>query len=779
MSNEVKKCLHCSTEFSGESSFCCRGCETAYKIIQDFGLKKFYDFRKSETNHLETKNINSELIDFTQFAKKINDKEWEIELSIRGIKCGSCVWLIEKALQKYSNVKNSRVNFSTAKLYINWQGDISEINNFCQIINQMGYATSPYEHKKIYDEIESEKNSLLKKLIISGFAIVAVMMFSDGLWEDSRKNIGSATHDFLHWILILIGVPAIIYSGSYFFSSAIKSIKSRAINMDVPIASSILVILLLSFYQAIIGDENFYLDSAIMLIFSLLVGRYLELQARCKAKASALEMVDLLTGFATKLNEDGSKKVISSKDLQEGDLVVISAGEKIPSDGVVSEGESEVDSSVITGETLPKPIKIGQAVYAGMINLASPIKIIITKKINDSQVAKILNLLESAEKSKTGYSLLAEKATKFYIPLVYGSAFFTIILWYFFLGATFEKALICAASVLIITCPCALGLAIPVVNILAFGKLFKNGIMLKNGEIIEKAPLCNKIIFDKTGTLTEGNFKISNLSDFSEEELKIAASLAVRSKHMLSRAISESYNGSLYDFQVTEQQGQGLFAYFNNQEIKLGKPIWCGYNYNFENEKYSNIIALKIGDLTKIFRLEDKLREDAPQIIKYLKKQGLEVMILSGDIKSNVENIANKLAIEKYFYEKLPEEKYNYIKSLKAENHKIIMVGDGLNDAPSIALADVSISPGSAVDITQNYADIIFKGALLNPVLQFVTTSKTARNLIKQNIYLSFIYNFLAIPYAISGFMTPLWAAVAMSLSSLIVILNSLRLSRS
>ncbi|MDX1950393.1 MAG: heavy metal translocating P-type ATPase metal-binding domain-containing protein, partial [Rickettsiales bacterium] len=537
MGNNAKRCLHCSTEFSSESDFCCRGCESAYKIIQDFGLKKFYDYRKSETSNLETANINSEIIDFTQFAKKIPDNSFEIELSVKGIKCGSCVWLIEKALEKQPSVKNSRVNFTTAKLYINWQGDISEINNLCGIVAQMGYGITPYDHKKIYDEIEFEKNSLLKKLIVSGFAIVAVMMFSDGLWEDSRKNIGSATHDFLHWILILIGFPAIIYSGSYFFSSAVKSLKSKALNMDVPIASSILVILLLSFYQAIIGDENFYLDSAIMLIFSLLTGRYLELQARYKAKASALEMVDLLTGFATKINDDGTKKIISSKDLKEGDIVIISVGEKIPSDGIITEGNSEFDTSLITGETLPKTLKIGQAVYAGMINLATPIKIIITKEIANSQVAKILNLLENAEKSKTGYSLLAEKATKLYIPLVYGSALFTIILWYFFLGASFEKSIIYAASVLIITCPCALGLAIPVVNVLAFGKLFKNSLMLKNGEIIEKIPLCDKIIFDKTGTLTEGNFKISNLSDFTEEELKIATSLAIKSSHMLSKAI--------------------------------------------------------------------------------------------------------------------------------------------------------------------------------------------------------------------------------------------------
>ncbi|MDX1949556.1 MAG: HAD-IC family P-type ATPase, partial [Rickettsiales bacterium] len=286
----------------------------------------------------------------------------------------------------------------------------------------------------------------------------------------------------------------------------------------------------------------------------------------------------------------------------------------------------------------------------------------------------------------------------------------------------------------------------------------------------------DKIIFDKTGTLTEGNFKISNLSDFTEEELKIATSLAIKSSHMLSKAIAESYSGQIYNLEVKEYQGQGLEAYFNNTQIRLGKPSWCSVENN-SSENFANLIALKISDNIKIFKLEDRLRVDAKQTIDSIKRLGLEPIILSGDIKQNVENIANQLGVTEYFYEKLPEEKYSFVKSLKEKNHKIIMVGDGLNDAPSIAFADVSISPGNAVDITQNYADIIFKGAKLKPVLDVILISKRARNLIKQNIYLSFFYNILAIPYAISGFMTPLWAAIAMSLSSLVVILNSLRLS--
>ncbi len=772
----MTSCVHCGNEFSFEGNFCCRGCETSYNLIKSLGLTKFYDYRKNLTSDtIKQAHVDAGEFDFSNFVTEENGI-YSLELLTGGVSCSSCIWLIENALSKNPEVTYARLNLTTKKLKFSWKGNKELGNKFCAQIMQIGYTLKPFDASNLSKEFESEQKEILKKIVISGFALIAVMMFADGLWVESREQIGAATHDMLHWLLILIGVPATIYSGSFFFTSAIKSLRAGHANMDVPIASSLLVIVLLSFYQTFIGAEHIYLDSAIMLTFSLLVGRYFDHKARMLAKSSALEMTEMLSGFATVITSQGNK-IISAKELKQGDIVLVATGEKIPADATITRGDAEFDTSIITGETLPKKYAIGDHIFAGSVNLGQNVEVIITKESQNSEAAKILELLDSAERSKSGYSLLAEKATRLYIPLVYGAASITFILWYFIFSKGAETAIINAAAVLVVTCPCALGLAIPVVNIIAFAKMYRNNLLLKKGETLENLAKIQVAVFDKTGTLTEGNFTIKNLTEFSDEELKLAASIAIKSKHPISQTIANAYQKPLYNnIEVEEHKGNGLKANHHGKAVMLGKPEWCGENYSGDME--GNIICFKTDSYKKFFILEDRLRSDAVEIIKKLKALNIRTIILSGDIEKNVFAIAKKVGADEYYSALLPEQKYDFISNLKKSGQKVLMIGDGLNDAPSIALADVSISPSNALGITQNSADIIFKGAKLKPVFDAIMLGRKSVMLIKQNIYLSFLYNFIAIPYAMAGFLTPVWAAVSMSISSIVVIINSLRLER-
>ena len=772
----MNACTHCGNETSECSKFCCKGCEFAYSVINNLGLDKFYEFRKNfgifKTNKAK-ENMSDH--DFSAYIKTLDSGEKELQFTVGGITCSSCVWLIESALAKQKNITGARVTLSTKKLVIRWNGDAQQGNDYAKLVMQMGYELAPYDSQEISKKDESESKNLLIKIALAGFALGGIMTVSDGLYLYNRELIGPATQDMLHLLVMLLAMPVIIYSGSFFFASAINSIKHHRTNMDVPIAFSILVIAILSIYQTFTGAEHIYFDSAVMLIFTLLIGRYLEFKARAKARLSTKSITDILSGYVNLVTEHGLK-IIPAKDLKEGMIIQVNMGEKIAADGVIIKGSSEFDTSLITGETLPKQITTNEEVMAGMMNLGSVVEIKISRPSANSALSQILNLLERTEKNNSKLNTLAEKATRAYVPVVYGTSAITFVMWLLLFNSTLETAVINACAVLIITCPCALGLAVPVVNVVSFGKMLRRGLILKNGETLERLDDIDTAVFDKTGTLTTGHLQILNANEFSDEELKLAATLASKSSHPSSRSIAKLYKGKLIEgLDIKEFAGLGLETQFEGNNIKLGKPNWIGANLD-NNSKSS--VAFAIGNKIKNFILEDGLRKDAKDVIKKINKLGINTVILSGDVDSQVKKVAEELGIATFESKLLPQEKYDYINKLKASGKKILMVGDGLNDAPSIKLADVSISPGSAVSLTQNSADIIFSGESLMPVLDAIKIARKSITLIKQNIYLSFLYNFVAIPFAMAGYITPIIASVAMSASSIIVVLNSLRLER-
>jgi Cu2+-exporting ATPase len=772
----LSKCIHCGNDAPLGHDFCCNGCEFAYSIINNLGLEKFYDLRKN-LGIFKINKIKEHLAkcDFSSYVLVHENDEKELQLTIDGISCSSCIWLIENALLKQKNIVSARVNLSAKKLLIRWKGAKEVGNDYANLVSQMGFDLAPYDSQEIARKDDLHGKELLTKITLSGFALGAIMMFYDGLYLFNREIIGNATTDFLHYFIMLVSMPVIIYSGSFFFDSAIKSIKFKRLNMDVPIAFSIIVIALLSVYQTISKSEHIYFDSALMLIFTLLIGRYLEFKAKAKARRSTKSITDILNGYANLITENGIK-IIPAKDVKEGMIIQINMGEKIPVDGILIKGNSEFDNSIITGETLPRQYFEGAEVLAGMLNLGNVVQIKVLKASNNSALAQILNLLENTERNSSKLSTIAEKATSAYVPVVYTAAIATFILWYLFFNSSLETAIINFCAVLIITCPCALGLAVPVVNVLSFGKMLRKNLILKNGETLEKLNDIDTIVFDKTGTLTTGNLTVINSEDFTQDELVLAATLASKSSHPAAKAITKLYNNGLVDgLDVKEIAGLGLELRIGENIVRLGRPSWVGANVTGDSK---TSMSLSSGGRIKNFILEDEVRSDAKQLIDKINQAGINTIILSGDCEFQVKKVADELGVVNYKSKLLPQEKYDYINNLKSSGHKILMVGDGLNDAPSLKLADVSISPGNAVSLAQNSADIIFSGEKLAPVYDAIKIANKSINLIKQNIYLSFLYNFVAIPFAMAGYITPIIASIAMSASSIIVVLNSLRLER-
>ena len=710
--------------------------------------------------------------DFSGFAETGKDEgTYTLHIMVDGMRCAACAWRIESELNAQSDVK-ARVNLSTNRLVINWRGAKERCNELIAKASNLGFTLTPFDPEIEKSIEQSEEKFLLKCIVISGFASSTIMMFSLALWFSTKEEMGEATRDLMHWASALFALPAIAYAGQPYFASAWNALKNMRTNMDVPISLAVILAAAMSLFETIRHGEFVYFDSSTMLLFFLLIGRYLDKKARGKAKAAAQDLLAMMQGIAT-IREGEKLRNLPIRDILPNMQLVVATGEKIAADGIVSNGNSEVDTSLITGETIPVPVQIGSKLFAGMINISAPIELKVSAASDKSLLADIVRLMENAEQGQAKYVRLADKVAGYYTPVVHILAAAAFIGW-LSTGMAWQAALMIATTVLIITCPCALGLAVPVVQVVASSRLFKNGMLLKSGDALERLATIDTIIFDKTGTLTLGRPKLSG-NDYSLQSFQLAASLAAHSKHPLSKAINSSWNGDLLQLEVTEEVGKGLSAIYQGKNVKLGKRDWCG-DINAPKDD-SMELWLNIEEQKTRFIFNDEIRSDAVQIIANLKKK-FRIILLSGDRTQVVSTVAKELGIDEYFASLTPIDKTNKIDEINKTGAKILMVGDGLNDAPALASALVSMSPSSAIDITQNAADIVFQGEKLSPVADAIDIANQSVILVKQNFILSFLYNVIAVPMAIMGLVTPLVAAIAMSSSSIIVIANALRLNR-
>lgn len=711
---------------------------------------------------------------FENLVHKNVDGHQELFILIGGVHCAGCIQKIESTLAKEQDIQKARLNFSTRRLSIGWKGDKARANVFVDLIENLGYSVKPYDPKTERDDTEKQDRFLLLCLGVAGFAMGNIMLLSMGLWISTGETMGHATREFLHLIAAVIGVPAVMFSGRPFFRSAAKALRHGHTNMDVPISLALILATSMSFWETFNGGEHVYFDSAVMLVFFLLIGRYLDFKARKNARSTATDLVSTLSGFAV-VFEGGKAKRIPIRDLRENMIVQVAAGASFPVDGILFEGATSVDTSLVTGETVPREICKDDKIYAGTLNISQSVKIRVEKAAEDSMLADVVRLMEKAEQSQASYVRLADRAAKLYTPIVHTLALGAFLGWLFLCGVDWQEALLIAVTVLIITCPCALGLAVPVTQVLATGRLMKNGILLKSGDALERLSKIDLVVFDKTGTLTLG--KPILFGEYDDHVLQKAASLASHSAHPLSKSILQSFNGELLDIKnVQELAGKGLQAELERKVIKLGSRNWCGGSINSNKEDFMELWFREEGQEPIRFTLKDQLREDSSNLVQALKDSGLKTILLSGDIQNVVQQVASKISINEMYSEKTPPEKYQILESYRNKSHCILMVGDGLNDAPAMAYADVSMAPGTAIDMAQNAADIIFMGDKIMPVFETYQTARLSQKLVKQNFALAILYNICVIPIALAGLVTPMIAAIAMSGSSLIVIANSFRI---
>lgn len=721
---------------------------------------------ENTTNH-------SQLASFVGFVQQAAEGGYTISFHVKGMHCASCIQLIENALNAEDGVTAARVNMSTERLTVAWQGERERVDALAAVVIKLGYKLSPCDMGVQANAANDEQKWLLRCIAVAGFAAGNMMLISVGLWSTNSDTMGMATRDLFHWLSALIAFPTIFYSGRPFFLSAWSVLKERHTNMDVPISLAVILAAAMSLFETVNHGAHVYFDSAVMLLFFLLIGRYLDVRARGKARESAQQLLSMLSGTATVITSCGHQKTIPIRDVREGMTALVAVGMKIPSDGVVSEGESELDMSLITGETLPQHVKKGDKVFGGTINMSAPLQVSISKASEQSLLSDIVKLMEQAEQGQARYVRLADKAARLYTPLVHSLALLTFIGW-LAMGQAWQVALLHAVTVLIITCPCALGLAVPVVQVLASGLLMKQGVLLKSGDALERLATITTVIFDKTGTLTLGALTLQK-GDYSKQDMDYAASLASHSTHPLSRALSAAYDGKMMAVEkVKELPGKGLQGVIKDKKVKLGSRTWCGDAKHDEHSAPE--LWLSVEDQTPVcFSFNDQLREDAPEVVAELQKAAIDIMLLSGDRAPAVESIARQAGISDYRSSLSPVQKCDAIKTLGDEK-RVLMVGDGLNDAPALAVAQVSMSPSSAIDITQNTADIVFQGQSLRPVYKAWQVACESSHLVRQNFLLAVLYNIIAIPLAVMGYVTPLIAAIAMSGSSLLVIGNSFRL---
>ena len=706
---------------------------------------------------------------------------------VEGLHCPKCIREIEGKLGTNDNIKSARVNLSTQRLAVQWQDNIEESlersEEIIEALDGIGFKAFPFKTTNAQKEGDKVGNALLKAMAVAGFAAANVMLLSVAVWDGSEMN--ESTRSLMHWVSAMIVLPAAAYSGMPFYKSAWNALKARRLNMDVPISLAVILTCAMSLFQTYLQADETYYDAVVMLLFFLLIGRYLDQKMRNHARSVAHNLMSYKVSKATLIHDDGTSEDIASEMLVPGQIIQVIPGGRIPADGSVISGMSDIDTSLVTGETVPIKAEKGIDVFAGTININGTLNIKISSTTGNTLLDEIIELMETAEQGRAKYVRLADRAASIYAPLVHFLSAATFLGWFLFSSVGWEQSLINAIAVLIITCPCALGLAVPVVQVVASSKLFKSGILVKTADGLERLAEVDTVIFDKTGTLTLGQPELANgdHKDITPINLELAAKLAKTSSHPLCRALIVACHDRdiptiATSSELHEEPGMGLKAIIDGVEVRLGNRDWCNIPADYmENNRYSELWLMITGEPPVLFCFKDRMRRDALDVVRWFQENNKDVILLSGDRKDVVIEAANELGIIDYQFSCKPQEKIDAIEKLKANGNKVLMVGDGINDAPALSAANVSISPSTAAEVSQNAADFIFQSQKLDSVVRAYQISLKSRKLVFVNFALAALYNVIAVPFAAAGMLTPLIAAIAMSLSSIVVTANALRLN--
>lgn len=716
--------------------------------------------------------------DFSHYVRDAGSGLSHIDLAVDGVHCAGCMSKIERGLSALPDVTLARVNLTDSRVALEWRVGALDPSRFIERLAELGYKAYPFETVRA-EAIEAEQAGfLLRCLGVAAFAAMNVMMLSVPVWSGNVTDMIPEQRDFFHWLSALIALPAAAYSAQPFFISAFRALRARRTNMDVPISIGIVLALSMSVVETFHHAEHAYFDAALMLITFLVAGRYLDQNMRRRTRAFAGNLAALKAETATKFVGADEICEVPIAAVGAGDIVLLRPGERSAVDGTVIEGKSKIDQSLITGETLPAKAGPGTAVYAGTLNLSGALRVRVSAAAEGTLLAEIARLLENAVQARSRYLRLADRASRLYAPVVHATAFLTMIGWVAF-GASWHDAIITAIAVLIITCPCALGLAIPAVQTIVSGALFRSGVLLNSGDAVERLAEVDRVVFDKTGTLTLPELDVANAASIPQDVFDLAGRLALASHHPVAAAVARAARAKSPLAGAEEIAGQGVRGLVDGLEVKLGRPSFCGAeelaNDILRRDPEASVVAFRHGDACHVFAVRQRLRPDAVAAIAALQQSGLEVEILSGDRELAVRHAAESLGVHEWRAGVTPADKIARIDDLTRQGFRVMMVGDGMNDAPALAAAHVSMSPVTATHLSQATADLVFLGERLAPVVAAIDFSRKALRLMRQNLWLAAGYNLLAVPLAIAGLATPLVAAAAMSGSSLLVILNALR----
>lgn len=687
-------------------------------------------------------------------------------LAVPAMHCAGCMSKIERGLATIDGISAARVNLSSRLVRVT-HSDVIDERGLVLALADIGFEAQP-RSAAIAKPVSAVK-PLLAPLAVAGFAAMNVMLLSVSVWSGADGS----TRGMFHWLSALIAIPAIAYAGQPFFRSAWAVLRKGRTNMDVPISIGVVVASGLSLYETVVGGQHAWFDGALMLLTFLLAGRVLDAMMRDRARSGVDALLSQAASGAMVVGTDATLQWVKAADIQAGMVMRVASGERLAADGEIVTGNSQFDRSLLTGETTPVAASIGDAVLAGTLNLGDPVDISVTQVGHDTTLAEIARLMEVSTQNKSKYVRIADRAARLYAPAVHTLSALTVIGW-LIAGATVYEALVIGVAVLIITCPCALGLAVPVAQVVASGALMRSGVMVKDGSAIERLAAVDRALLDKTGTLTLGRpvpdpAAIANLS---ADDAAIILALASHSRHPLSRALA----GSLIQLgvaaaaldDVSEVAGQGVFGAIADRSVALHRP---------EVAEGMTVVFARSGAPDRLIGFADRLRPDAEQALAMLAKLNVEPSILSGDNPASVAAVAQQTGLTGQASAS-PAQKQSAIQSLHKGGRTVLMVGDGLNDGPALAAADASMAPGSASDVGLHAADFVFMQDSLLAIPRSIKASRQTMRVVKQNFALAIGYNVLAVPLAIAGVVTPLIAAVAMSASSLIVVANSLRLAR-
>jgi Cu2+-exporting ATPase len=697
----------------------------------------------------------------------------QTDLSVPAIHCGACIRTIEKALGGLTGVESARVNLSTRRATVRWRAD-GPPPPFIETLKQAGFQAHLFDFES--DNGDDTQSDLIRALAVASFAASNIMLLSVSIWSGAETE----TRDLFHWLSAIIALPTLAYSGRIFFRSAWQAVRHGRTNMDVPISLGVLLAFGMSLYETVQRGPHAYFDASISLLFFLLIGRTLDHMMRERARLAVKGLARLAARGALVVQPDGTHAYLPVSEIPTGTTIMLAAGERVPVDAAVTKGTSELDVSLVSGEHAPVPAAVGSFLRAGTLNLTGPLTIVTTATADESFLGEMVRMMEAAEQGRSAYRRIADRAASLYAPVVHLTALLTFVGWLVATGDP-HRAVMVAITVLIITCPCALGLAVPMVQVVAARRLFESGIMVKDGGALERLAEIDTVVFDKTGTLTPGVPRLAGVGSIDHETVAIAAELASHSRHPYSRALVEAAadfpaSPMMFD-EISEHPGFGLEARSGGVTFRLGRPDWAlaGMADVAMTLDDASVVLSKDGSRLADFRFEDRLRADAATAVAELKDAGLAVQIVSGDHQVSVQLIAAELGVAR-FAAVLPAGKAAHIKALEASGRKVLMVGDGLNDAPALAVAHASIAPASAVDVGRNAADLVFLRDSLSAVPRAISVARNAGQLVRQNLAFAVAYNVVAVPIAVMGHVTPLVAAVAMSGSSIAVVANALRL---